>query len=145
MQGMPNLEEEKFIKLELQNLLEQEDLKWRQRAKVEWLRNRDQNTRYFHVCANQRNRRNKIEQILDSNGSPHIHPMEIEQAFVEHFQTILTTCRPTGIEECIAGIEGKVTQAMNNRLMARFTSMEVKAALDQMDPMKTPDPDGFLA
>jgi hypothetical protein len=37
--GPPNLEGEKEIKSELHALLEQEDLKWRQRAKVEWLRN----------------------------------------------------------------------------------------------------------
>lgn len=112
---------------------------------MEWLRNGDWNTKYFHACANQRNRRNKIGQILDGNGRPCTNPGEIEQAFVEHFQNILTTCRPAGIEECISGVEGKVTQAMNGKLMAGFTSVEVKAALDQMDPLKAPGPDGFSA
>jgi hypothetical protein len=37
------LSQEDFIKEELNNLLEQEDIKWRQRAEENWLRFRDHN------------------------------------------------------------------------------------------------------
>jgi hypothetical protein len=39
---------------ELYDLLEQEDLKWKQRAKENWLRFGDRNTKYIHACATQR-------------------------------------------------------------------------------------------
>jgi hypothetical protein len=46
------IEQEKLLREELNGLLEQEDIKWRQRSKENWLKNRDRNTKYFHACAN---------------------------------------------------------------------------------------------
>jgi hypothetical protein len=45
-----NEELEKTLKKEINTLLEQEDDRWRQRAKEEWLKNDNRNTKYFHVC-----------------------------------------------------------------------------------------------
>jgi len=56
------------LKEELDNLLEVEDLKWRQRAKEDWLKYGDRNTKYFHACASQKNRRNLIREIADLRG-----------------------------------------------------------------------------
>lgn len=62
---------------------------------------------------------------------------------MNYFQTILTSCNPTGLEDCKADMENKVTRDMNNMLLAPFMSVEVKMALEQMDPMKMPGQDGF--
>ena len=43
--------ETKMVKKELQLLLDQEELKWRQRAKTDRLKQGDRNTKFFHVCA----------------------------------------------------------------------------------------------
>jgi hypothetical protein len=39
-------------------LMEQDEVKWRQRAKENWLKHRDKNSKYFHACANQRRHAN---------------------------------------------------------------------------------------
>jgi hypothetical protein len=39
---------------ELDSLLEQEELKWQQRAKVNWLKHGDRNSKYFHAAATQK-------------------------------------------------------------------------------------------
>jgi hypothetical protein len=123
--------------------VEQEDLKWRQQAKVEWLKNGDRNTNFFHPCVNQQRRRSNIESITDGNGRTCTTEREIEGAFVDYFQNLFTSSNPRNHEECIVGLEGRVTSSMNNMLMAELSRSKMKRALDQMDPMKAPGPDGF--
>jgi hypothetical protein len=43
-----------MAKQSLQLLLDQENIKWKQRAKVNWLQGGDRNTKYYHACANYR-------------------------------------------------------------------------------------------
>lgn len=43
------------------------------------------------------------------------------------------------------GLDGQVTSAMNDNLLATFTKEEVELALRQMHPLKSPGPDGFAA
>lgn len=52
--SLDNEEDEPAMQEELHVLLELEDLKWRQKAKTNWLQNGDRNTRYFHAYASQR-------------------------------------------------------------------------------------------
>jgi len=53
---------------EVNNLIEMEDLKWKQRAKQNWLQHGDRNSKFFHACVNQRRKKNLILQITDSAG-----------------------------------------------------------------------------
>ena len=50
----------KNIKRELESLLAQDDERWKQRAKVNWLKHGDRNTKFYHAIANQRRRNNRI-------------------------------------------------------------------------------------
>jgi hypothetical protein len=56
------------LQKELQISLEQEDLKWRQRAKMDWFKFGDRNSKFFHACANQRRKANNIDHIHDEGG-----------------------------------------------------------------------------
>lgn len=49
---------------EVDGYLEDDDLKWRQRAKIKWLRDGDRYIKYFHSFANQRKQLNTIDSIL---------------------------------------------------------------------------------
>lgn len=53
---------------EMETLLEKEEVYWRQRSRVIWLKDGDKNTKYFHQKAKQRNARNSIKKIKGSNG-----------------------------------------------------------------------------
>jgi len=78
-----DIDKENQIKDELQNLLQQEDLKWRQRAKETWLQLGDKNTKYFHASASQKHRRNVVESIIDQYGRQCSTQGSVEEAFVD--------------------------------------------------------------
>ncbi|XP_059429071.1 uncharacterized protein LOC132162868 [Corylus avellana] len=89
--------EEKVIKDAINELLEQEELSWKQRAKEEWLRHGDRNTKYFLACATQKRRQNTIDQIRDAEGKLCTMVTAIEEAFVRFYKELFTTAGPRNI------------------------------------------------
>lgn len=61
-------DKDSMLHKEFQLKLEEEDLKWRQIAKVHWLKHRDKNTSFFHLNATQRRKTNRISQLLGPQG-----------------------------------------------------------------------------
>jgi hypothetical protein len=60
---------EQEIVAKLNSLLEQEEVMWRQRSRVQWLAAGDKNTRFFHLRASQRRRKKHITELVSSNGT----------------------------------------------------------------------------
>ena len=53
---------------EINNLLDDEKLYWRQRSKVHWLREGDKNTKFFHVQTSKRRQQITISGLWNNNG-----------------------------------------------------------------------------
>ncbi|CAL8164027.1 unnamed protein product [Prunus armeniaca] len=49
-------------------VLEQEAMIWKQKSRLQWLREGDRNTKFFHLTAIIRRRRNKIERLKNNEG-----------------------------------------------------------------------------
>jgi hypothetical protein len=137
--------EENRIKEELHIMLEQEELKWKQRAKVNWLQNGDRNTKFFHAYANQRKKRNQISKIIDKDGRLCSSKEDIEEAFISFFKELFTASQHLEVEPCTISLVQKVSPDMNRKLLSSFTQEEISVALSQMSPLKAPGPDGFSA
>jgi hypothetical protein len=75
----------------LDELLEEEELWWQQRSRALWLQHGDKNTSYFHIKANFRKKRNRIDSITDSQGTIQYEAKKIEQVFLDHFQNIFNS------------------------------------------------------
>jgi hypothetical protein len=83
-------EEIQTINEELRVLLNKEELWWSQRAKEEWLKHGDRNTKYYHACANSKRRKNFIGAIVDESGQKWENQMGVEQAFVGYLANLFT-------------------------------------------------------
>jgi len=121
--------QENLIKEELNDLLEQEDLKWRQRAKEDWLKSGDRNSRYFHACTNQKHRRSRVSTIRDKEGRLCSTKEEIKGAFVDYFNELFKGGESLNVDNFIAGLDNRVSTTMNAKLLVEFTVDEISLAL----------------
>ena len=53
----------------LVELYHREEMMWRQRSRIEWLASGDKNTRFFHMRASQRRKKNMIKALSNSLGA----------------------------------------------------------------------------
>ncbi|KAL5745800.1 hypothetical protein ACOSP7_026946 [Xanthoceras sorbifolium] len=57
------------IERQLNGLLSKEEMYWRQRSRNNWLKDGDRNTRFFHLSASSRCKRNRISGLLNSDNN----------------------------------------------------------------------------
>jgi len=133
------------IQGEIAEILEREDSKWKQQAKQNWYLGRDRNTQYFHAWASQRRKQNEIKHISNEEGNLWKTKQEVSRAFTTYFGNLFTSQGPSRVQECLQYMEGRVTASMNSDLLQPFVEDEVRSALFQMQPLKSPGPDGFNA
>ncbi|XP_048611438.1 uncharacterized protein LOC125585795 [Brassica napus] len=130
---------------ELSTALKAEEMFWRQKSRVLWLRECDRNSKYFHALVKQRRAKNRITQLLDENGNV----VEDEEGLVAiatiYFRQIFESSNPEDIAEALSEISPTITGAINEDLTAPVTEWEVKLALFAMHPEKAPGPDGMTA
>ena len=127
----------------MNELLNDEELFWGQRAKAHWLKEGDRNTKYFHAHASDRRKQNTILGIWDEYGRWCGEKESIAQAAVAYFENIYSTTSPTRVEDVVVAIPTRVTEDMNESLTRVFTREEVVTALKQIHPTKAPGPDGM--
>ncbi|XP_035546588.1 uncharacterized protein LOC118348634 [Juglans regia] len=146
-EGSHNIATIKVLQKEIGVLLETEDVKWRQRAKVNWYQLGDKNTKFFHSCANERRKNNRIQMILDEQNRKYTSQEGLEGVFKSFFERLFASSDPRScdIEECLNGLKGCVTSSMNDQLSKTFTREEIEVAVKSMAPLKSPGPDGFGA
>ena len=128
---------------EIQLLKVKEETMWKQRSHVEWLKEGDQNMRYFHCRANHHNKRNYILGLEDDLG----HWIEDEEHMGRlvstYFESMFTTSNPDSFDEILCGVLPTVTVEMNNSLDRPYIAKEIQRARHQMAPLTAPGPDGM--
>jgi hypothetical protein len=67
-QPLKNTKEIDLVNRRLDELVLREEMMWRQRSRVTWLKHGDQNTKYFHRKASWRAKKNKIKKLKKEDG-----------------------------------------------------------------------------
>ena len=81
--------------------------------------------------------------INDSNGVWCTSEDSIAEVAELYFKELFLLANPTALEEVLEAVDRVVTPAMNNTLLQQYTPDEVRRALFQMHPSKSPGPDGM--
>ena len=122
-----------------------EEIMWQQRSRIQWLTAGDKNTKFFHLRASQRKKRNKISKLKRPDGSITEDDQEMGRMTTEFYKNLYTSEGTRNMVAVLETVPVKVTGEMNDGLLKPFGEKEVKEALFQMFPTKAPGPDGFPA
>ena len=68
----------------------------RQKSRMLWIREGDQNTNFFHQCLKNRHNQNKIISLSLDENTRIYHPLEIQEAVVTHFQSLFSKPSDSG-------------------------------------------------
>nr|CAD1829772.1 unnamed protein product [Ananas comosus var. bracteatus] len=119
----------------------QEELEWRQRSRVQWLKKGDANTKFVHANATYHNSLNRISRLSD--GTPIFSsPESIDSHLYNFFRNQL------GVEQACRHIISlpliyDSANSVQLNLESPFSEEEVKRAVFASAPDKAPGPDGF--
>jgi hypothetical protein len=98
----------------------------------------DKNTRFFHLRASQRKKRNKICRLKGPDGLISESEQEMAGMTQSFYDTLYISEGVNHMEEVINVVSVKATDQMNEKLIRPFEEKEVKEALFQMFPTKSP-------
>ncbi|KAM5579239.1 hypothetical protein ABKV19_009163, partial [Rosa sericea] len=138
-------DEKKELTDKLQDLLFQEELFWKQRSKITWLKEGDRNTSFFHRKTENRKRKNSLQGLFDEAGQWQEDDEGIENVITAYFSKMFKASEIDfdALNLTLEAITPCITQEMNDQLCTTYTKEEVRFALFQMYPTKSPGPDGM--
>lgn len=133
------LRKEKFD--EMWKLLKCKEASLFQRSRSKWLKEGDENSKYFHRCVKARAAKNSLKAIKVDGGWVDT-PVEVRRAVVDYFKIHVAEDkwdRPT-----LDGVPFDTLSEEDNRaLIAPFSLEEIEVVVKESDGNKSPGPDGF--
>ncbi|KAL5576703.1 hypothetical protein UlMin_018402 [Ulmus minor] len=132
---------------ELDTLQTHNEVYWKQRSRMNWLAYGDRNSKVFHMKASERRRKNKISGLFNNEGIWFSDSGDVLNIVQDYFQTIFSSSTPSfsDLEVVLSCVRPRVTRDMNEILLRPFSGEDVRKALMDMHPTKSPGPDGFPA
>ncbi|XP_062107185.1 uncharacterized protein LOC133818358 [Humulus lupulus] len=115
------------------------------KAKVDWIKSGDENTKLFHTSLKVRRQQNTIYSIRDQNGNWVDNQEGVIKAFLEFYDSLLgsKTEDRTRVHKRIVQEGALISQSQANWLVRDYTSEEVEAALKSIPNDKAPGLDGY--
>ncbi|XP_022150918.1 uncharacterized protein LOC111018954 [Momordica charantia] len=141
----PNREAFQQAITNMNQLLKEEEIFWRQRSRDLWHKHGDRNTKWFHTKASHRRRTNEIKGLLDQQGTWEENKFKVVGMIESYFTELFSSSRPSVsiIEQVTGCIEARVSSGHNCDLLKPFCEEEMIMALHQIHPHKALGPDRF--
>eukprot|EP00253_Pinus_taeda_P036591 PITA_36591 len=113
----------------------QEEVLWRQKSRIRWLKEGEKNTKFFHKSTVQRRMRNQISQIINAQGEKVETQEEIELEFIQHFKEMSkepNINRAAAIEDITKHIPRLITEEQNTLLLKPISLQEVETTSNSL-------------
>ncbi|XP_027109391.2 uncharacterized protein [Coffea arabica] len=131
------------LRRQLKEAYDEEELFWSQKSRVQWLKEGDKNTHFFHSNVKGRRHRNKIQRLQREDTTWTTSKEEIGEEVVNQFKELFGSKGVTQTDMTLEGISQTISDHMNSELTQPVKDKEIKAALFSMNPTKTPGLDGM--
>lgn len=123
-------------------LLEKQELYWKQWAKQFWLREGDQNTEFFHKYTSTRRKHNYLDRIKGEDGEWRDTNEGIQEVVEKYFKTLFQSMSYNGRLRQHEEVQ-KITEVENEALLSNITTEEVKETTVSMHMDKSSGKDGL--
>jgi hypothetical protein len=110
----------------------QEEILWKQKSRIQWLKEGDRNTKFFHKTTIHRHHTNRITQLTSINGEPIYSHEDLEMTLIDYYRDLLTEPLPNRFEaiaKVTQHVPSLVTPEKNSALLRPITIEEVDQAL----------------
>jgi hypothetical protein len=124
----------------------QEEILWRQKSRIQWLKEGERNTKFFHRSMVQRRQTNHITHLVSDQGTKIQQHADIEKEMLSYYKNLLSeppVDRSRAIDTILKNIPKEVTKEQNEALMRPITQEEVDQSLRDTPIGKALGPDGF--
>jgi len=124
----------------------QEETLWKQKSRVQWLKEGEKNSKFFHRSTLDYRNVNKILNLKNDSGDTLHNHREISSLLTEHFKHIAQESdidRAEAINTLTQSIPKVVTKDQNLALLKEISMEEVEEGVKSMPNDKAPGPDGF--
>ncbi|KAL9659551.1 hypothetical protein QQ045_024358 [Rhodiola kirilowii] len=147
-----NPSDESLLSLETEETKEFKKLKryqmifYQQRTKMQWVKDGDVNSKFFHSVIKGRRSRNNIKAVRLSDGSISSEKNRIHSVFSNYFQSLLgLSVDPDSVCKVTISSGKLVEDDWCRGLIREATDAEIWKALNAIGVDKSPGPDGFSA
>ncbi|XP_055835240.1 uncharacterized protein LOC129903721 [Solanum dulcamara] len=131
------------INAEYIRYLKLEDSMLKQKTQLQWFKEGDKNSKYFHAIIRGRRRKLFIHRIQNDEGNWLQGDDDIARAACDHFQNIFTGEDTHIQEDALQCIPKLVTDDQNRDLQALPTLEELRTVVFSMNPNSAAGPDGM--
>lgn len=133
---------EEQLRQELDDILNQEAIYWRQKSRISWLQDGERNTRFSNMFTLLRRRRTHITRLKVNAVDWCEEPTTLKEMARDFYERLYTTepCRPS---QSSAWSFPQLTHWDRHWLNRPVSDLEIYDAVFQMGASKAPGPDGY--